>query len=167
MSKNSSIYRNNPINIDFREKIQYFFEIQLLIKEGKEKLSACSQIIKKYNIDISSRALYMQFHRFESNGNKIDKRCLLDATGELLLVSILEAFSLINMPLTREVFLTYVAQLMGYNQTWDGSSFYKNFLKRHKNIINTKTLQSLSGKRFQPTLEKEVDEFADNFNSLV
>lgn len=167
MSKNSSIYRNNPINIDFREKIQYFFEIQLLIKEGKEKLSACSQIIKKYNIDISSRALYMQFHRFESNGNKIDKRCLLDATGELLLVSILEAFSLINMPLTREVFLTYVAQLMGYNQTWDGSSFYKNFLKRHKNIINTKTLQSLSGKRFQPTLEKEVDELADNFNSLV
>ncbi len=178
MSKKSFTYRNNSLNNDLGVKLDILFHIKQNLGCGKALRAVCSETVRAYKLDKSPEALRKAFIRFEKNGEKIDARCDLDAASEVLLVKILEAFSLVNRPLDRATFLQHAGKLMNKSTDWNGSSWFSNFLKRHHNQITTTTAKALKNsatkhsvltavKQFVSDFEKTIDKYNISSNEIV
>lgn len=160
-------YRNSSFNSNLELKIQVFLEIEQLLAKNITSFDSCNQLINKYSLDISIRGLYMQFQRYIQNGKKFDKRALFDAQTELLFVSIIEAFSLINRSFDRSTFISHVAKFGKLGSDWNGDGWYQGFMNRHKTRIGNKTLQTLNAARSNPQLEDELKKFGQMYLAII
>ena len=167
MVKSSYVYRNSELNLDVDRKIQMFKEIYIRVEAGEKVIAVCREMKSKYHLSMNARAINMAFNRFSKNGQKFDHRCLCSADEELMLVHLLEAFSLINRSLDRATFLEYVAKAKKLGECWDGSCWFSKFLKRHNSRLGVKTLKGLASQRYNPSSIDAVKDFIKDFETLV
>ena len=159
---------NNQLDIN---NLCHIFHIFELIKEEKEKnnkiLVICKNLCSKYNLCITPRALAKRFSRYIKNCEKFDERQIFNARTEVLFVSILEAFSLLDRPLSRQSFLEYVIEKRSLNRSWNPAGWFSNFMKRFSSNIGLRTLSSISENRSIRANYHTFNEFAEEFERIT
>jgi hypothetical protein len=114
---------------------------------------AISSICKEYSheLGIKPKSLERALRRKRLTKTIKKKNRLLTDDEENTLVGVLEAFSLVHMPLTRTEFLNDVRNHYQFGENWTGDRWYSLFMKRHKEHLiftNTKNLKSKKGMEF-------------------
>lgn len=173
-SSNSFIifkHTNQVINqLDINNQCHLFHIFEEIKNEKLNKpelLIICRDICQKYNISITSFALAKRFVRYMKNCEKFDNRQIFNAKTEVLFVSILEAFSLLDRPLSRQSFLDYVVSKRGLNIPWNASGWFHNFLERFSTNLSLKTLYPITEDRSTHAEYHAFEKFAMDYERLV
>jgi hypothetical protein len=104
-----------------------------------------------------------------SQQKKLEKKKnrVLSNEDEELLVGILESFSLIHIPLTRQELLNTVRKNFELPSNWKGDRWYDGFIKRHKDQLKRYATKSLKAKRIWNVSEENAGYFCDSYEQLL
>lgn len=143
-----------------------FEETKALIRQTNNIWQSCSSILLKYQFPLTDNAYMLKYKRYLNNSGKFDKRNLFNAKDEQIFVGILEAFSLICVPITRKMFLEYVASKLKPNKQIDLSGWLQKFLQRHKDRVAVKTLNGIKMERVTKVGYNDIEKFAVDFERV-
>lgn len=160
----------NDNKLDINNLCHLFHIFESIKKEkeaNKETLTICRTLCAKHQLVISPRALAKRFARYVCNSEKFDERQIFNARTEIMFVSILEAFSLLDRPLSRQSFFDYVINKRNLNRPWNPSGWFSNFMKRFSSNIAVRTLCSINEDRSIRASYHTFNEFADDFERII
>ena len=118
-------------------------------------------------LNITADALGNKFNRMVKANGRIRKNMLFTASEEEELIGILEAFSILNRPLTNSLFINHVKTLRPSHPSWNPKSWSRRFFQRHADRLSIKTINGIKNKRLSKSLLNETLNFIDNFEFFV
>jgi len=127
----------------------------------------CEDLCRDYHLGISSMALMKKYARYCKNGERFDERNIFDAKMENLFIGIIEGFSLLDRPLSRQDFFNVVIEKRGLNQPWNPAGWFDNFLNRYKSNVAIKTINAIDENRSSHICFSDFESFASRFDNLL
>ena len=131
----------SPAKLGLPAQTNLFEKIRALVKGGQKVRAAVRRAIE--GTDLAEEATRSWYKRWEKNDGRRHGNVLFSAEEEEELVGMLEAWSLLGRPLTRQVLLQEVKKLRPAQDTWDPAGWYEGFLKRDKSRLMPKALKGL------------------------
>lgn len=150
-----------PIQSDAYESIKK------KVASGLSKRASFRQVVVEMQLNITPEALGNKFNRMMKANGRIRKNMLFTASEEEELVGILEAFSIINRPLTNSLFINHVRTLRPNHPLWDPKSWSRRFFQRHADRLSIKTIHGIKNERLSSNLLSETLNFVEYFDLFV
>lgn len=154
----SNLTNNKPI-LSIPQKTNAFMLVKKKLQNKQSLKSACEDVVLSMNLPVTSEALRATIRRMINADGKIHKKMIFDCSTEELFVGIIESFSLINRPLGRIEFISFVKTLISNPDEWDYRGWLDNFLERHKHRISLKSSTSITTERISFNLIYSVETF--------
>lgn len=152
---------------DSNKKLVVYSFIKKRLDKTNSIRAACRDAIQELQLDISESALRQRYRIITKNNGKERQNMLFTMKEEQGLRGFLEAWSLINRPLTRTMFLKYVASLRKGVRGWDPRGWYDKFMVRNKAKLSFRTLKQLNNERQNVNIIDDVHAFTDFMDKWV
>ncbi len=84
-----------------------------------------------------------------------------------MLVGVLEAFSLLHSPLSKERFLKVVRDLFKLGEDWSSYHWLNDFMYRHKDRLNSHTVQGIQSERVTTDVFSNTKIFVEVYGNYL
>lgn len=136
--------------------------VQERVRNGESVLDALEAVAASEGI--TAGALRSAYYRAREGAGTHHGNCILTATEDQALVYAAQAFSYTNFPLSRARLASLVDQLWGKRV---GITWARDWTKRHRTELSTRTCKALSDKRTSSSVYEEVVEWADQLGNFI
>jgi hypothetical protein len=159
--------QKDPEEKDLKVKIisEIIDELAKLENSTSSEREICNIVAIKNGVNENTVRTW--WRRSKSQKEKTHGNQLISDDEEKLLVGVLEGFSLSHSPISKQKLLEIVRLLFKLPAKWEGYGWYYRFISRHKDSLNSCTVQAIQSERVSTDVYSNTQVFASVYEKYL
>lgn len=149
------------------KKLLVFMFIDEKISKNEKIRPACRDAIKKFELNISETALRLRYRVYARNNGKERSNMLFSLKQEQAIRGFIDAWCLLNRPISRTMLLKYVRSLRKGVRGWNPRFWFDRFMARNSSELSLRAVQELSSERQNTRIVNDVHAFVKFMDEWV
>lgn len=143
------------------KKLTVFLHLKELNKKNTSLRACCRDTILELKLDITEDGLRKKYSRYVRNEGKERGNMIFTIIEEQGIRGYIEAWCLLNRPLTRLMLLQHILTLRRVKKSWDPRGWFDKFMQRNKQFLSLRAVEQLSSDRVNAAIKHDVHAYVD------